>query len=209
MTMTNNMLARSGRLLLQPSSLTLVDHADTGFLVPDRDPDVFARHVASLLDDPGAELARDVARGVGRARVDDDHLVAERPCGRERAADRGRLVTGDHAEAESRALSLLHRILCGLYRQGRRGLWRGEYGGARRLRGAASGDRLGEGGRGAAPRPPRRGPPAERRLARIPRYRCTIVPAWVWTPTTMVRSAGALERGGLGERVGRRASRTA
>jgi len=47
--------------------LTLVDHADTGFLVADRDPDVFARHVASLLDDPSAAAAMG-ARGARRAR---------------------------------------------------------------------------------------------------------------------------------------------
>ncbi|MEY4371660.1 MAG: glycosyltransferase MshA [Actinomycetota bacterium] len=32
--------------------LTLVDHADTGFLVPDRAPDLFASHVRWLLDHP-------------------------------------------------------------------------------------------------------------------------------------------------------------
>jgi D-inositol-3-phosphate glycosyltransferase len=32
--------------------LTLVDHGDTGFLVPDRNPDDFARHVRWLLDHP-------------------------------------------------------------------------------------------------------------------------------------------------------------
>jgi D-inositol-3-phosphate glycosyltransferase len=32
--------------------LTLVDHGDTGFLVPDRDPDLFARHTCWLLDHP-------------------------------------------------------------------------------------------------------------------------------------------------------------
>ncbi len=32
--------------------LTLVDHGDTGFLVPDRDPDLFARHTRWLLDHP-------------------------------------------------------------------------------------------------------------------------------------------------------------
>jgi D-inositol-3-phosphate glycosyltransferase len=32
--------------------LTLVDHGESGFLVPDRDPEAFARHLAQLLDDP-------------------------------------------------------------------------------------------------------------------------------------------------------------
>jgi D-inositol-3-phosphate glycosyltransferase len=36
--------------------LTLVDHGDSGFLVPDRDPSMFAAHVNTLLADP--ELAR-------------------------------------------------------------------------------------------------------------------------------------------------------
>jgi D-inositol-3-phosphate glycosyltransferase len=47
--------------------LTLVDHGDTGFLVPDRDPDVFAQHVASLLADPVRAAAMG-ARGASRAR---------------------------------------------------------------------------------------------------------------------------------------------
>jgi D-inositol-3-phosphate glycosyltransferase len=37
--------------------LTLVDHEDTGFLVPDRDPEVFARHTRWLLDHPDAARA--------------------------------------------------------------------------------------------------------------------------------------------------------
>ena len=47
--------------------LTLVDHGETGFLVPDRDPAAFARHVAAILDDPAlaAELGR---RGAARSR---------------------------------------------------------------------------------------------------------------------------------------------
>lgn len=40
--------------------LTLVDDGETGFLVPDRDPEEFARLTARLLDDGG--LARDMAR---------------------------------------------------------------------------------------------------------------------------------------------------
>ncbi len=32
--------------------LTLVDHGDSGFLVPGRDPEVFAEHLRTLLDDP-------------------------------------------------------------------------------------------------------------------------------------------------------------
>jgi D-inositol-3-phosphate glycosyltransferase len=46
--------------------LTLVDHGSTGFLVPGRDPAVFARHVAALLDDPAAAAAMG-ARGASRA----------------------------------------------------------------------------------------------------------------------------------------------
>lgn len=45
---------------------SLVDHGDTGFLVPGRDPDVFAEHTAAILDDPtlAATLG---ARGAVRA----------------------------------------------------------------------------------------------------------------------------------------------
>ena len=32
--------------------LNIVEHGRTGFLVPDRQPDVFARHIATILDDP-------------------------------------------------------------------------------------------------------------------------------------------------------------
>jgi len=32
--------------------LTLVDHGESGYLVPDRDPHGFARHIAHLLDNP-------------------------------------------------------------------------------------------------------------------------------------------------------------
>jgi len=43
--------------------LTLVDHGESGFLVPDRDPEAFARHIAHLLDDPAmaAEMGRRAA----------------------------------------------------------------------------------------------------------------------------------------------------
>jgi D-inositol-3-phosphate glycosyltransferase len=47
--------------------LTLVDHGDTGFLVPDRDPDQFARHTRWLLDHPQA-AAHMGARAAVRAR---------------------------------------------------------------------------------------------------------------------------------------------
>jgi len=47
--------------------LTLVDHGDTGFLVPDRDPDVFARHTRWLLDHP-AEAQHMGERAALRAR---------------------------------------------------------------------------------------------------------------------------------------------
>jgi D-inositol-3-phosphate glycosyltransferase len=58
--------------------LTLVDHGRTGFLVPDRDPDHFAAHVAHLLDDPddaarmsrvAAERARRYTWGFAAARL--------------------------------------------------------------------------------------------------------------------------------------------
>ena len=39
---------------------SLVDHGHTGFLVPGRDPDVFAKHTADILDDPA------LARALGR-----------------------------------------------------------------------------------------------------------------------------------------------
>lgn len=45
---------------------SLVDHGDTGFLVPGRDPDVFAKHTAAILDDP-ALAATLGARGAARA----------------------------------------------------------------------------------------------------------------------------------------------
>ena len=47
--------------------LTLVDHGDSGFLVPGRDPDVFARHTRWLLDHPD-EAARMGHRAAMRAR---------------------------------------------------------------------------------------------------------------------------------------------
>jgi D-inositol-3-phosphate glycosyltransferase len=31
--------------------LTIVEHGRTGYLVPDRNPDLFARHMATILDD--------------------------------------------------------------------------------------------------------------------------------------------------------------
>jgi len=46
--------------------LTLVDHGSSGFLVPDRDPEIFARHVRDLLDDPDAAAAMG-RRGAVRA----------------------------------------------------------------------------------------------------------------------------------------------
>ena len=47
--------------------LTLVDHGDTGFLVPDRDPDVFAGYTRRILDDE-ALAAHMAARAAERAR---------------------------------------------------------------------------------------------------------------------------------------------
>lgn len=47
--------------------LTLVDHGESGFLVPDRDPAVFARFVDQLLADPIAAAAMG-ARGAVRSR---------------------------------------------------------------------------------------------------------------------------------------------
>jgi D-inositol-3-phosphate glycosyltransferase len=47
--------------------LTLIDHGDTGFLVPDRHPATFAHHIAQLLDDPLRAAAMG-ARGAVRAR---------------------------------------------------------------------------------------------------------------------------------------------
>lgn len=47
--------------------LTIVEHGRTGFLVADRQPDVFARHVANLLDDP-ALSARLSVQAAERAR---------------------------------------------------------------------------------------------------------------------------------------------
>jgi glycosyltransferase involved in cell wall biosynthesis len=47
--------------------LTLVDHGDTGFLVPERDPELYARYISEILADPvkAAEMGR---RGASRAR---------------------------------------------------------------------------------------------------------------------------------------------
>ncbi len=47
--------------------LTLVDHGDTGYLVPDRDPDLFARHLREIIDKPD-HAARLGARGAQRSR---------------------------------------------------------------------------------------------------------------------------------------------
>jgi D-inositol-3-phosphate glycosyltransferase len=47
--------------------LTLVDHGDNGFLVADRDPDVFAHHLREIIDNP-AQAAAMGARGARRAR---------------------------------------------------------------------------------------------------------------------------------------------
>ena len=47
--------------------LTIVEHGRTGFLVADRQPDVFARHIASILDDP-ALSARLSVQAAERAR---------------------------------------------------------------------------------------------------------------------------------------------
>ncbi len=47
--------------------LTLVDHGSTGFLVPERDPSLYAQHIAEILDHPqlAAQMGR---RGAVRAR---------------------------------------------------------------------------------------------------------------------------------------------
>jgi D-inositol-3-phosphate glycosyltransferase len=47
---------------------SLVDHGRTGFLVPGRDPEVFAKHTAALLDDPAlaAALGREGATRASR-----------------------------------------------------------------------------------------------------------------------------------------------
>ena len=47
--------------------LTLVDHGESGYLVPDRDPAVFARHIGDLIADP-ALAARLGANGARRSR---------------------------------------------------------------------------------------------------------------------------------------------
>lgn len=36
--------------------LTIVEHGRTGFLVPDRQPEIFARHIANILDDPALSM---------------------------------------------------------------------------------------------------------------------------------------------------------
>lgn len=48
--------------------LTIVEHGRTGFLVPDRQPDIFARHIANVLDDPAlaarmSHMAAEKAKG--------------------------------------------------------------------------------------------------------------------------------------------------
>jgi D-inositol-3-phosphate glycosyltransferase len=47
--------------------LTLVDHEDTGFLVPERDPALYARYIGEILDHPD-RAARMGQRGAARAR---------------------------------------------------------------------------------------------------------------------------------------------
>jgi D-inositol-3-phosphate glycosyltransferase len=47
--------------------LTLVDHGDNGFLVDDRDPQLYAKYIAEILDDP-QQAALMGARGAMRAR---------------------------------------------------------------------------------------------------------------------------------------------
>jgi D-inositol-3-phosphate glycosyltransferase len=47
--------------------LTLVDHGESGFLVPDRDPQLFAKHVNELLDHPGLAASMG-SRGARRSR---------------------------------------------------------------------------------------------------------------------------------------------
>jgi len=47
--------------------LTIIDHGHTGFLVPDRQPDIFAKHIRQILDDP-ALSARMSAAAAERAK---------------------------------------------------------------------------------------------------------------------------------------------
>jgi D-inositol-3-phosphate glycosyltransferase len=47
--------------------LTLVDHGDTGFLVPERDPALYARYIGEILDNPD-RAAKMGQRGAARAR---------------------------------------------------------------------------------------------------------------------------------------------
>ncbi len=58
--------------------LTLVDHGSTGFLVPDRDPQLYAKYIGEILDHPqqaaqmgqrGAERARQYTWGFAAARL--------------------------------------------------------------------------------------------------------------------------------------------
>jgi D-inositol-3-phosphate glycosyltransferase len=46
--------------------LTLVDHGETGYLVPDRDPALFAHYLREIIDHPGHAAALG-ARGAARA----------------------------------------------------------------------------------------------------------------------------------------------
>jgi len=61
--------------------VSLVDHERTGFLVPDRDPEVFAKYTTALLDDPDRRRAMAAA-----------------------AAERGRRYTWSFAAARLRRL---------------------------------------------------------------------------------------------------------
>jgi len=58
--------------------LTLVDHGDNGFLVADRDPELFAEYINDILDHPdraasmgrrGADRARQYTWGFAAARL--------------------------------------------------------------------------------------------------------------------------------------------
>jgi glycosyltransferase involved in cell wall biosynthesis len=46
--------------------LTLVDHGASGFLVPNRDPELYAEHIAHILDNP-EQAASMGHRGAARA----------------------------------------------------------------------------------------------------------------------------------------------
>jgi D-inositol-3-phosphate glycosyltransferase len=47
--------------------LTIVEHGRTGFLVADRQPDMFAKHIAQILDDPALAATMSV-RAAERAK---------------------------------------------------------------------------------------------------------------------------------------------